>query len=52
MLWLPYIVIRKRAGVFRRWSIPLYFRGPRTVRQAIMERCPMDDPIRRCLEAA
>jgi hypothetical protein len=49
---LPYMIVRRRKGLFRWWWVPLYFKGARDVRAAILERCPKDNPIRRCVESA
>src|SRR5439155_25520590 len=49
---LPYMIVRRRKGLFRWWWVPLYFKGTRDVRAVILERCPKDNPIRRCVESA
>jgi len=49
---LPHLIVRRRKGLFRWWWVPLYFKGARDVRAVILERCPKDNPIRRCVESA
>ena len=48
---LPYMIVRRRTGLFRWWFVPLCFKGARDLRAVILERCPKDNPIRRCVES-
>jgi hypothetical protein len=45
---LPYLHVRRQHGMA--WWLPLYFRGARDLRCALIERAPEGNPIPRCLK--
>jgi hypothetical protein len=44
---LPYIFIKRTRGLS--WWLPLYFRGRRTMREALEEKAPASNPVRKVL---
>ena len=47
--WLPYILIKRKKGL--QWWLPLYFKGGRSIKSAILEKSPQDNPIREALNS-